>query len=96
MVWILKLKPIASSTGSTGSLRFECFDPLNQLGDDKFFNCLYRSVSRNNSGYAENCSGGGMYDGSGDEDTVFNGLRILASSGNLASGTFSIYGRKTS
>jgi hypothetical protein len=87
---------IASSTGSTGSLRFECFDPLNQLGDDKFFNCLYRSVSRNNSGYAENCSGGGMYDGSGDEDTVFNGLRILASSGNLASGTFSIYGRKTS
>ena len=38
--------------------------------------------------------GGFGISASGLEDTVFNGIRVKYSSGNIAQGTISLYGRK--
>lgn len=87
---------MGSATGRNFSGFVECFDPLNQTSDDKFFIGTYRMVNWDSNGYLLTNFGGFSFDDSGSEDTVFNGLRFLTSSGNISQGVFSIYGRKTS
>jgi len=85
-----------SATGRNFNAIIEMYDPLNQISDNKFFTCTYRTVSHDSNGTLTPGHGGGTFTGSGSEDTVFNGVRFTTTSGNFNQGVFSIYGRKIS
>jgi|TARA_E500000178_G_scaffold94843_1_gene93815 hypothetical protein len=91
--------PIASdgfhggSTQAT-SLIIDIFDPLNTLSDTKMFNFMASAVCLESNDEVTFMIGGGVYMGSGDEDTAFNAIKIFMDSGNIDGGTFTLYGRK--
>jgi hypothetical protein len=80
---------------STGSFMIEMFDPLNQTSDRKYFQMIYRAVTRDGSGGEVNhTSGSAMYkDGL---TTPFNAVKFNMGTGDLDTGYFSLYGRKVS
>jgi len=81
------------STQAT-SLIIDIFDPLNTLSDSKMFNFMASAVCLASNDEVEFMIGGGVYNGSGDEDTAFNAIKIFMDSGNIDGGTFTLYGRK--
>ena len=80
---------------STGSFMIEMFDPLNQTSDRKYFQMIYRAVTRDgNAGEVNHTSGSAMYkDGL---TTPFNAVKFNMGTGDLDTGYFSLYGRKVS
>ena len=76
------------------SMIIDIFDPLNTQSDAKLFNFMASSVNLNSSDDINYMAGGGIYNGSGDEDTAFNAIKIDMDSGNIDGGTFTLYGRK--
>ena len=83
-----------NATGESGSFIADIFDPLNQTSDNSFLHGMAHGSYRDTGGVLCYFRGGFGIGGSGTEDTVFNGIRVKYSSGNIAQGTVSLYGRK--
>lgn len=76
----------AATEGCSGDVRL--FDASNS-GTYKV--SLFSSVGRTHDGNVVGAHGGASYEGA---TTAINGIRFLFSSGNIASGTFTLYGMK--
>ena len=83
-----------NATGESGSFIADIFDPLNQTSDNSFLHGMAHGSYRDTGGVLCYFRGGFGISASGLEDTVFNGIRVKYSSGNIAQGTVSLYGRK--
>ena len=81
-------------TGESGSFVADIFDPLNQTSNNSFLHGMAHGVYRDTGGVLCYFRGGFGISDSGLEDTVFNGISVKYSSGNIAQGTISLYGRK--
>ena len=83
-----------NATGESGSFIADIFDPLNQTSDNSFLHGIASGCYRDTGGVLIHFKGSFGISDSGLEDTVFNGIRVKYSSGNIAQGTVSLYGRK--
>ena len=83
-----------NATGESGSFIADIFDPLNQTSDNSFLHGMAHGSYRDTGGVLCYFRGGFGISASGLEDTVYNGIRVKYSSGNIAQGTISLYGRK--
>ena len=83
-----------NATGESGSFIADIFDPLNQTSDNSFLHGMAHGSYRDTGGVLCYFRGGFGISASGLEDTVFNGIRVKYSAGNIAQGTISLYGRK--
>jgi len=94
LVYISGAATQGNATGESGSFIADIFDPLNQTSDNSFLHGIASGVYRGQDGVLLHFRGGFGISDSGLEDTVFNGIRVKYSSGNIAQGTISLYGRK--
>ena len=83
-----------NATGESGSFIADIFDPLNQTSDNSFLHGIASGCYRDTGGVLIHFKGSFGISDSGLEDTVFNGVRVKYSSGNIAQGIVSLYGRK--
>jgi len=83
-----------NATGESGSFIADIFDPLNQTSDNSFLHGIASGCYRDTGGVLIHFKGSFGISDSGLEDTSFNGIRVKYSSGNIAQGTVSLYGRK--
>ena len=94
LVYISGAATQGNATGESGSFIADIFDPLNQTSDNSMLHGIASGVYRGQDGVLLHFRGGFGIGGSGTEDTSFNGIRVKYSSGNIAQGTVSLYGRK--
>ena len=94
LVYISGAATQGNATGESGSFIADIFDPLNQTSDNSFLHGIASGCYRDTGGVLIHFKGSFGISDSGLEDTVFNGIRVKYSSGNIAQGTVSLYGRK--
>jgi hypothetical protein len=83
-----------NATGEAGSFIADIFDPLNQTSDNSFIHGIGRGCYYDTGGVLIHYAGSFGRPQANTEDDVYNGIRVKYSSGNIAQGIISLYGRK--
>ena len=83
-----------NATGEAGSFIADIFDPLNQTSDNSFIHGIGRGCYYDTAGVLIHYAGSFGRPQANTEDDVYNGIRVKYSSGNIAQGIISLYGRK--
>jgi|TARA_R100000654_G_scaffold73791_2_gene107111 hypothetical protein len=83
-----------NGTGEALHGHIDIFDPLNQNSDSQFFSWQADLVYFDSDGDNNYVFGNGYYKSSGTESTVFNAIKFAYASGNILSGSATLYGRK--
>ena len=83
-----------NATGEAGSFIADIFDPLNQTSDNSFLHGIGRGCYYDTGGVLIHYAGSFGRAQVNTEDNVYNAIRVKYSSGNIAQGIISLYGRK--
>ena len=83
-----------NATGEAMHGYIDIFDPLNQNSDSQFFTWQSDFTYLDSDQHINRVVGVGVFDDNGTEDTVFNAIKFAFASGDIASGSATLYGRK--